>query len=72
MIHDALEDPPRATHQEIREEESGRANNVVDVLHIWRCIMEIAQVIIDRWLFPNDYEVMDVVDVMMAKAREAL
>lgn len=72
MIHDALGDPPRLTHQKILENKQVKVDHASDVFPICRLIMEIGQAGIDRGVFMDGYEVMDVLDSIIAKAREAL
>lgn len=64
----ASRDPVRPTHQEILEEEHTRADQVVDVFPRCCRIMEIRKTSLDRWLFPEDSEVGDVLDAMLGEA----
>lgn len=58
--------------QEIIEGEHTQLNHDEDVLSRCRCIMEITKANIDRGIFPDGYDVRQILDVIMAESRGTL
>lgn len=70
MVLTAPRYPSRSAHHEILEEEQARLDHVEDVLPRCLHIVEIAQANID--IFPDGYDVRQVLHVIMTESRRAL
>lgn len=71
MVYDALEDPPRPTHQEILER-AGYSKSCLNVLYRYHRIIEIGLEGISIRLFLDGFEARDVVDAISAEVRTTL